>query len=127
MEKKKLFVLLLDLGLTILAFAAGPMTEWMLRIIPGCPVAGLGLQCPACGGTRCVRYFFSWNFADAFQANPFFFLLILYLAAALVLLNIGVMLKVQWAQRLARTMTCWQAVIATAILFAIFGVVRNLW
>lgn len=125
MKKKKLYVILLDLALAVLALAAGPVTGWMLWFIPDCPVTKLGLLCPACGGTRCVRYFFSGRFADAFWVNPFFLLLILYLGAALVLLNVGVLLKVERSEKIARAMTSWQTVIVLAVLFAVFGVVRN--
>lgn len=125
MKKKKLYVRLLDLGLVALALTAKVLTGWMLRLIPACPFALAGVLCPACGGTRCVRYFFSGQFAAAFWVNPFFFVLIWYLAAALVLLNVGVLLKARRAETLARAMTGWQAVIVCAALFAIFGVVRN--
>ena len=125
MNKKKLYVILLDLALVISALAAQTVTGWMLRFIPDCPVMAMGLLCPACGGTRCVRYFFSGRFVDAFMVNPFFFLLILYLGAALALLNVGVLLNAERAKKLARAMTGWKAVIAAAILFAIFGVTRN--
>ena len=125
MTKKKQFVLLLDLALVVFALAAVPLTGWMVAAIPDCPVTKLGLLCPACGGTRCVRYFFSGRFADAFWVNPFFLLLILYLGAALVLLNVGVLLKVERSEKIARAMISWQTVIVLAVLFAVFGVVRN--
>ena len=125
MTKKKQFVLLLDLALVVFALAAVPLTGWMFAAIPDCPVTKLGLLCPACGGTRCVRYFFSGRFADAFWVNPFFLLLILYLGAALVLLNVGVLLKVERSEKIARAMISWQTVIVLAVLFAVFGVVRK--
>ena len=125
MTKKKRFVILLDLALVVFALAAVPLTGWMFAAIPDCPATKLGLLCPSCGGTRCVRYFFSGRFGDAFLVNPFFFLLILYLGAALVLLNVGVLLNVERSEKIARTMTGWRAVVICAILFAVFGVVRN--
>ena len=127
MNRNKLFVILLDAGLLLVAMTAQTLTDWMLHVIPACPVAMLGLLCPACGGTRCVRYFFSGRFADAFVVNPFFFLLILYLAMALALLNVGVLLNVKKADQIARRMTDWRAVIVIAALLAIFGIVRNFW
>ena len=127
MTKKKRFVILLDLFLVLFALAAVPLTGWMFTAIPDCPATKLGLLCPSCGGTRCVRYFFSGQFAEAFAVNPFFFALILYLGAALVLLNVGILLNVKQAERIARAMTGWWAVVLCAVLFAIFGAVRNFW
>ena len=127
MNRNKLFVILLDVGVLVIAMTAHTLTDWMLHMIPACPVATLGLLCPACGGTRCVRYFFSGRFADAFGVNPFFFSLILYLAAAMVLLNVGALLDVKKADQIARGMTNWRAVIVIAVAFAIFGIVRNFW
>ena len=122
---KKLYVLLLDLALVSLGLMAAPMTGWMFDVIPDCPATKLGLLCPSCGGTRCVRAFFSGDFLEAFGYNPFIFLLVLYLGAALALLNVGVLMKIEWAEKTARSMTGWQAVIICAVLFAIFGVTRN--
>ena len=127
MDVKKTYVILLDLGLVALALLAKLLTGWMLWLLPDCPVAKMGLLCPACGGTRCVRYFFSGQLGAAFGANPFFFVLIWYLGAALVLWNVGVLLNAPKAERIARRMTDWRAVIVAAVLFAIFGVLRNFW
>lgn len=125
MSKKKA-VLLLDAVLLIAAVLAGPMAKWMLWALPDCALARVGVMCPSCGGTRCVRAFFSAEFGAAFRFNPFFFVLIWYLAGALVLLNVGVLLKVNWAEKTARAMTGGTAVIVAAITFALFGLVRNL-
>jgi hypothetical protein len=127
MKIKKSYVFLLDGALLVLGLAAGWLTGWMLSAIPDCPVMQFGFLCPACGGTRCVRYFFSGQFAQAFTMNPFVFVLIWYLCAALVLLNIGVLLKLPKAEKIAIRMTDWRAVIVAAVLFAVFGIVRNLW
>jgi hypothetical protein len=124
MDKKKV-VLLLDGALLVAAALVVPLAKWMLWALPDCSFAKIGVLCPSCGGTRCVRAFFSGDFGAAFSFNPFFFVLICYLAAALVLLNVGVLLKVKWADRAARAMTSGAAVIIAAVAFAIFGVVRN--
>jgi hypothetical protein len=126
MKNRKSYVLFLDLGLVIAAIVAAPLSRWMIACFPDCPLAVMGFLCPACGGTRCVRAFFSGDFLGAFWFNPFFFVLIFYLGAALVLLNMGVLLRIKWADQAAQIMTGWQAVIITAVIFAIFGVVRNI-
>lgn len=123
---KKIRVMLLDGALLIAATMVGPVTQWMFWALPDCAAAKIGLLCPSCGGTRCVQAFFGGEFSAAFSFNPFFFVLIWYLGAALGLLNVGVLLRVKWAEKAARIMTGWQAVIIAAIVFAIFGVARNI-
>lgn len=124
---KKRYVLILDAVALALMLGAGTLTGWMMAKIPACPVMSMGMLCPACGGTRCVRFLFSGQLAEAFMINPFMFVLIWYLGAALVLLNVGALLKVSWAESVALKMTGWRAVIIAAVIYAIFGVVRNFW
>lgn len=125
MNKKIASVLCLDGVLLLLALAVRPLSRWMMRNVPTCPVAAAGLQCPACGSTRCVRYFFSGEFLVSFSMNPAVFLLIVYLGAALILLNVGALMKADRLEKIARAMTGWRAVIIWAIAFVLFGVVRN--
>lgn len=125
MRKKRIIVL--DIALLALVLAARLLTGWMLEYIPDCPFTKLGWLCPACGGTRCVRYFFSGELGAAFAMNPFFFVLIWYLGAALALLNIGVLLKKTTAEKIALRMTDWRAVIVAVVVFAVFGMARNFW
>lgn len=99
----------------------------MMALIPDCPVTRFGLLCPACGGTRCVRYFLELRWGQAFIMNPFFFALIWYVGAGLLLLNVGVLGNVSWAKRISGAMLHWRAVIVIAVLFGVFGIVRNFW
>ena len=126
MDKKTRFVIILDVLVGLLVLIAVPISGWMFRFLPDCPWVALGWQCPSCGGTRCVRYLFSGRMAEAFAVNPFLFVLIWYLIAALLLMNVGVLLKWKWAEKCARAMTDWRMVIAVAVLFVIFGIVRNI-
>ena len=89
MNKKRRFILILDAALVAFALAAKHIAAWMMAYLPDCMYAKRGIMCPSCGGTRCVRNFFSGRFAEAFALNPFIFLLIIYLGIALVLGNIG--------------------------------------
>lgn len=123
---KKKHVILLDSILAALALLAGKVTGWMIALIPDCPVTKYGLLCPACGGTRCVRYFFSGQWGAAFRINPFFFILIWYLAVAWMMLNVGILLNIPIAKKVAGTMLHWRTVIIAAVLFAVFGIVRNI-
>ena len=122
---KKKYVVLLDMGLVALALAARWLTAWMMSVIPDCPVTRFGLLCPACGGTRCVRSFLAFQWGTAVSLNPFFFVLIWYLGLALILLNVGILGNVRWAKRIAGMMLHWRMVVVAAVLFGLFGVVRN--
>lgn len=125
MDKKKR-VALLDGAVLIAVAAAIPMTRWMFQSLPACAAAKMGFPCPSCGGTRCVQAFFSGDFRAAFSFNPFIFVLVWYLGVALALLNVGVLLEIKWAERIARAMTGWQAVIVAAVAFVVFGLTRNM-
>lgn len=124
---KKKYVVIIDLALAMVTLVARWMIGWMLVTMPDCPVTRYGLRCPACGGTRCVRSFLEFRWGQAFFLNPFFFVLIWYVGVALLLLNVGVLWNVRWAQRLSAGMLHWKTVIVIAMLFGIFGIVRNFW
>ena len=115
----------MDVGLVALILAAGFLSRWMIATLPPCPFVAAGLLCPACGGTRCVRYLTQGAFAEAFAVNPFVFLLVFYVGIGLILLNIGVLAKAQRVEKIACAMLGWQAVIVCAVLFVVFGVLRN--
>ena len=125
MKNKKLWILLMDMGLVVLVLFAGMLSRWMIAALPPCPFVAAGLLCPACGGTRCVRYITQGAIGEAFAVNPFIFLLIIYVGIGLILLNIGVWAKAQRVEKIACAMLGWQAVIVCAVLFVLFGVARN--
>lgn len=99
MDKKKKLVLSLDLGALLALLLLGPLAGLMLRHFPPCPFAAWGIDCPACGGTRCVGYLFSGHIVDAFWAHPYFFVSIAFLGVLLVLLDLSVLAGVRWARK----------------------------
>lgn len=125
MKNKKIRILLVDFGLLAIAALAWPLSSWMLRSLPPCPFPAMGFLCPACGGTRCIRNLLQGQLAAAWNSNPFFLVLIVYVAAALGLLNVGVLFDHTPTYRLAKKLLSWQFVVIAAILFAIFGIARN--
>lgn len=125
MKHKKYRILFLDLALLAAAAVAWPLSGWMLRWLPPCPFPAMGFLCPACGSTRCIRYLVQGQLGDAFAMNPFLFLLLGYIAAALLLLNIGILLDAPKTERIARSMLSWRFVLISGILFGLFGILRN--
>jgi hypothetical protein len=124
MKKKKQLVLGLDIGLVILALLAKPVTNRLLALSSGCKLASIGFQCPSCGGTRCVRYLASGQFADAFWINPYFFVSFLYLGVLLVLLNTSVLFGK--GEKLLKKLATPTAAIIWAIGLIPFTILRNI-
>lgn len=119
-------MLLLD-GLLLLGAACAKfLAAAMIEYLPDCVFARVGITCPACGATRCVRAFFSGHFSEAFALHPFIFCLIWYLAAGLLALNLGYVFGEKHCQRIASAMLGGKAIIALAVIYAIFGVIRML-
>lgn len=105
---------------------ASAITRLMLSHLPDCFVTRLGLQCPACGGTRCIRYFFQGRIKDSFLLNPYLFLSALFWGLLVILLNTGYLLNHRPSQQLLKKLATPTTVILWAIGFIAFGILRNL-
>lgn len=109
------------IGSVLAPFAAG----WMMDVFPDCVFAQMGLQCASCGATRCVLYFFTGQPGAAFAMNPFAFAVILYVIAWLIFMNLHCFTRWKFPGKAAAFMLHYRTVIALAIGYAIFGVLRN--
>lgn len=98
----------------------------MSKYFPRCIFLEMGFLCPACGGTRCVYNIASGNFLKAFTLNPFIFLLVLYVILVVMLLNINYLFNVSFLKKTLAAMVHYKAVIVIAVLYALFGIVRNM-
>ena len=117
-------VIILDSLLILTALSARWITGAMLKWLPSCPFAEMGVACPACGGTRCVRMLAGGNISGAFGMNPYFFLSFVFLGILLVLLHSAAFLG--RGERLLKRLASPAAVIVWAVGFVIFGFLRNL-
>lgn len=124
MKHKKPFVLILDAVLVLGGLCVLPLAKWMIAYMPPCVFAQIGITCPSCGATRCVREFFSLHFGQAFLFHPIIFLIMIYLGVALALLNIGWLLGHKLSEKIALAMFSVRAITAMAIIYAVFGVIR---
>lgn len=125
MTKKQILLLLADLGILALALLIPHISQFMLSSGPPCVFTLLGVQCPSCGATRCVRYFFTGQFSAAFSMNPFIFCLILYAILWLILVNVSCFTGWKPAGKISRFMVRPGVVITLAVAFALFGILRN--
>jgi hypothetical protein len=123
-QKGRRGILILDGALLVFGLLAGKLAAAMIRYLPDCVFARVGITCPACGATRCVRELFSGHFGEAFRLHPFLFCLCFYLAAALVLLNAGYLIPQSHCRKLGKAMVSGKAVIVLVVLYALFGIVR---
>lgn len=126
-RKGRLTMLAVDGGVLLLGLLAKFLATFMIDWLPDCIYGRWGVTCPACGATRCVREFSSGRFAVAFRLHPFFFCLIFYLAAAMLLLNLGFLLPQQHCQKLGKAMVGPRAIIILAVIYAVFGLSRMFW
>lgn len=119
-------ILLLDILLLLLLLSAGPLARWMIHVFPDCPVAQWGYQCCACGSTRCMLALSKLQIGQAFTFHPLLCILVFYGSLGLVSLNLGYLAGVQLFRKLFRLLTDYRAIIAWAIAYGLFGLLRNI-
>jgi len=125
-KRGRLGILLLDAVLSGFGLVAKFLASAMIDYLPDCIFARVGITCPACGATRCVKELFSGHWGKAFLLHPFLFCLSFYLAVALLLLNIGYLVPERHCQAVGRAMISPEAIIVLSILYALFGIARML-
>ena len=78
MNKKSIKIILIELLILILAIIG--VNSNLMQYTPSCLFyEATNLQCPSCGGTRCVENILKGNFKEAFLFHPIFFIVIFYL------------------------------------------------
>lgn len=119
-------IVLLDLALCVLALCLQPLARWMMAVLPTCPVAQLGYLCSACGSTRCLLALSQLQLAQAFAFHPLLCLLALYSLLGLLALHLGYLANIQPLRRLCKAMADYRVIIAWAVAYGLFGLLRNL-
>lgn len=125
-RKRNILIALCDLALLAGAVPLRRLSEWMLTRESDCLWARLGGQCLTCGGTHFVRDLLSGRVVDAFWDNPYLFILTVFFALTLVLLNLSCLLGWRWAGRLLSRLYCFPVLIAFCAGLFVFLFVRNL-
>ena len=119
-----LLVLILDLSIVICAVVLKVVLPYLMGLLPDCVFAQYGLPCPSCGGTRCVYNLVCGKITEAFFYNQFFFTASIYVLFAFLLINIAVLFKSQFAEKLVKAMINSKALIVFAVLYAAFAIFR---
>ena len=118
--------LFIDGALLVLIPVLGFFSRLMIFALPDtCTLYRLGLLCPACGGTRCIRELCSGNFFAAYGYNKFVFCAVFYALVGLVLYNLACLFKWRAARSALNILFGKTALITIAFLYILFGIMRN--
>ena len=119
---KKIVIILIEIIILLIfiALANSNLTQYAPEFIF---YENTGLQCPTCGGTRCVLNILQGNFKNAFFIHPIIFITIFYL----LVLNIVFIINFKSKKLRLKFLypKPWYAIIWALIICA-FGLIRNL-
>lgn len=122
MNAKSIKIILIELLILILAIIG--VNSNLMQYTPSCLFyKATNLQCPSCGGTRCVENILKGNFKEAFLFHPIFFISIFYL----LLCNIVYLINLNKKNKILTWIypKYWYAIIF-AVILVIYGILRNL-
>ena len=123
---KKAVVLIIDVLCLLIALTIRPIASYMVHMPTACYFRKYySLLCPSCGGTRGVYYLSRFELSSAFRSNQFFFLLAFYLIGVLVCANLAYVANIETFKTLFVRIASYKVIIALAVLWGIFGILRN--
>lgn len=123
-KKKFLFALGIDGLLISGAIFLKLFIADIMDIFPECYIAVVGRQCGSCGGTRCVRQILNGNFVEAFNLNPYFFVVFCYAVMLITLLNLAWLFKINGLEKFLIKLANYKVIIAFAVAYLLFSVWR---
>lgn len=123
MNKKRTIIILTELAIIIFAVIL-VNTVNITQYTIGCWFyQATGLQCPSCGGTRCIINIFQGNFKEAFFLHPIYFITVVYL----LIVNIIYIINIYRKEKKAKWIypKPWYAIVLAVILI-VYGFLRNI-
>lgn len=123
MNKKRTIIILTELAIVIFAVIL-VNTVNITQYTIGCWFyQATGLQCPSCGGTRCIINIFQGNFKEAFFLHPIYFITVVYL----LIVNIIYIINIDRKEKIAKWIypKPWYAIVLAVILM-VYGFLRNI-
>lgn len=122
MNKKSMIIIVFEVISVFILYCF--VNSQYLELVPECLIYNTtGLLCPACGGTRCIKFLLQGNWLHAFYSHIIFFIVIIYL----LIINIIYLVNINRKEKVA---TClypkyWHIIIF-AILLIFYTIMRNL-
>lgn len=123
MNKKRTIIILTELAIIIFAVIL-VNTVNITQYTIGCWFyQATGLQCPSCGGTRCIINIVQGNFKEAFFLHPIYFITVVYL----LIVNIIYIINIDRKEKIAKWIypKPWYAIVLAVILI-VYGFLRNI-
>ena len=123
MNKKRTIIILTELTIVIFAVIL-VNTVNITQYTIGCWFyQATGLQCPSCGGTRCIINIVQGNFKEAFFLHPIYFITVVYL----LIVNIIYIINIDRKEKIAKWIypKPWYAIVLAVILI-VYGFLRNI-
>ena len=118
-------MLSIDMLLLVIYLCLGKITGLMIDSgVSSCNYMKLGILCPSCGGTRCVKNLAKGRIFDAFMYNQYIFLMITYFVVIVILFNLDYVFNLEFAAKLRKKITDYKVIIMMSIGWAIFGIIR---
>lgn len=122
MNKKSIRLILIEIVILIIAILG--VNSNLINYAPECTFYKItNLQCPSCGGTRCVESILKGQFKEAFLFHPIFFITIVYL----LLCNIVYLINLNKKDKIMTWIypKYWYVIIF-AIVLVVYTILRNL-
>lgn len=123
MNKKRTIIILTELAIIIVAVILLNTVNITKYTIACWFYQATGLQCPSCGGTRCIVNIFQGNFKEAFFLHPIYFITVVYL----LIVNIIYIININRKEKIAKWIypKPWYAIVL-AVILVVYGFLRNI-
>lgn len=125
-KHKKLITIISDLLLIPAGFICEKLTDLMLTTNEPCQWVRMGGKCAACGGTHFVNSLLNGHIVEAFNHNQYLFLLVIYFAVTVVLLNLVFLFDKKLPLKILKHMYNIPAVLILSGLLFLFIFLRNI-
>ena len=124
-KHQKLLLLLCHLAAIPGALFFRYLSGQMLQTDTVCAWVRIGAKCPTCGGTHFVNALLSGDLSGALAHNAFLFLLTLFFAISLLLLDLAVWFEFPFAKKALRKLYTVKTPVYIGILMLLFVILRN--
>lgn len=124
-KHQKLLLLLCHLATIPAVLFCRYLSEQMLQMNTVCPWILLGAKCPTCGGTHFVKALLSGDILGALEHNVFLFLLALFFVVSLILLDLAVWFRLEFAKKALQRLYTIRTPVYWGVLMVLFVLLRN--